>query len=76
MLIYCLAMLVDGDWIMIRTWKFESYLIMENIKVATLIYIWVDWLQAPGEPSDAYFGKSRSTHVILPMVRHPGSKGS
>ena len=69
-------MLVDGDSIVIHTWKFESYLIMDNIKVATLIYIWVDSLQAPGEPSDAYFGKSRSIHVILPMVRHPRTKGS
>ena len=76
MLIYCLAMLVDGDWIVIHTWKFESYLIMDNVKVETLIYISVDWLQAPGEPNDAYFGKSRSTSVILPTVRHPGPKGS
>ena len=50
MLIYFLAMLVDGDWIMIYTWKFESYLIMDNIKVVTLIYIWVDWLRHLGNP--------------------------
>ena len=50
MLIYCLAMLVDGDWIVIYTWKFESDFIMDNIKVATLIYIWVDWLRHLGNP--------------------------
>ena len=48
---YChLAMLVEGDWIVIYTWKFESYLMMDNIKVATLIYIWVDWLRHIGNP--------------------------
>ena len=59
MLIYCLAMLVDGDWIVIHTWKFESYLIMDNIKVATLIYIWVDWLRHLGNP-------------VLLVLRNPG----
>ena len=59
MLIYCLAMLVDGDWIVIHTWKFESYLIMDNIKVATLIYIWVDWLRHLGNP-------------VLPVFGNPG----
>ena len=39
MLIYCLAMLVDEGWIVIHTWEFESYLVMDNIKVATLIHI-------------------------------------
>ena len=47
---YCLGMLVDRDWIVIDTWKLESYLIMDNIKVATLIYIWVDWLRHLGNP--------------------------
>ena len=50
MLYYCLAMHVDGDWIVIHTLKFESYLSMDNIKVATLIYIWVDWLRHLGNP--------------------------
>ena len=59
MLIYCLAMLVDGDWIVIYTWKFKSYLIMDNIKVATLIHIWVDWLRYLGNP-------------VLPIFGNPG----
>ena len=53
---YYLAMLVDGDWIMIHTWKVESYLIMDNIKVATLKYIWVDWLRHLGNPVLPGFG--------------------
>ena len=69
-------MLVDEDWIVIYTWKFESYLIMDNIKVATLIYIWVDWLRHLGSPVLPVFGKSQSTHVIFPMECHLGSKGS
>ena len=73
---YCLAMLVDGAWVVIFTWKFESYLIMDNIKVATLIYIWVDWLRHLGNPVLPVFGKSRSTHVIFPMECHLGSKWS
>ena len=59
MLCYFLAMLVDGDWIIIHTWKFGSYLIMDNIKVATLIYIWVDWLRHLGYP-------------VLPILGNPG----
>ena len=50
LLIYCLAMLVDGDWIVIHTWKLRVILIMDNIKVATLIYIWLDWLRHLGNP--------------------------
>ena len=56
MLIYCLAMLIDGGWIMIYTWKFESYLTMDNNKVATSIYIWVDWLRNLGNPVLPGFG--------------------
>ena len=52
-------MLVDGDWIVIHTWKFVSYVIMDNIKVATLIYIWVDWLRHLGNP-------------VLPVFGNPG----
>ena len=42
--IYCLAMLVDGDWIMIHTSNLIVILIMVQLKVATLIHIWVDCL--------------------------------
>ena len=49
-------MVVDGDWIVIHTWKFESYLIMDTIKVATLIYIWVDWLRHLGNLVLLVFG--------------------
>ena len=56
---------VDGDWIVIHTWKFESYLNMDNIKVATLIYIWLDWLRHLGNPVLPIFGKSWSTRVIF-----------
>ena len=37
----------------------ESYLIMNNNKVATLIYIWVDWLRHLGNP-------------VLPVSGNPG----
>ena len=37
----------------------ESYLIMNNNKVATLIYIWVDWLRHLGNP-------------VLPVLGNPG----
>ena len=56
MLIYFLATLVDGDWIVIHTWKFESYLIMDNIKVATLTYLLVDWLRHLGNPVGPVLG--------------------
>ena len=49
-------MLGDGDWIVIYTWKFESYLIVDNNKVATLIYIWLDWLRHLGNPVVHVFG--------------------
>ena len=61
----CHAMLVDVDWIVIHTWKFESYLIMDNIKVATLIYIWVDWLRHLGNPVLFVFLEIPGYRVIL-----------
>ena len=68
-------MLVDGDWIVIHTWKFESYLIMDNIKVATLIYIWVDWLRHLGNPVLSVL-EIPEYPCDYPMECHPDSKGS
>ena len=47
---------------------------MVQLKVATLIHIWVDCLWAPGESSVVlgYPGYPCDN----PMVRHPGSKGT
>ena len=49
MLYYCLAMLVDGDWIMIHM-EVMRVLSLGYLKVATLIHIWEDWLGHLGNP--------------------------
>ena len=41
----------------------EIVYLMVQLKVATLIHIWVDWLRAPGESSACPRG-SRSTRAI------------
>ena len=53
-------MLVDGDWIVIHTWKFESY-----FNWITLRWQLGGLVEAPGVPSVVYFWKSRSTRVII-----------
>ena len=52
---YCYAMLVDVDWFERIHDKCESYLVMDNIKVATLIHLG-GLVEAPGVPSVVCFG--------------------
>ena len=50
--LYCHAMLVDVDWVWVYSMTYcEIVYLMDQLKVATLIHIWVDWLRAPGESS-------------------------
>ena len=49
---------------------------MVQLKVATLIHIWVDCLWAPGESSVACIFDDPGVPCDIPMGRHPGSKGT
>ena len=41
--IYCLAMLVDGDWYVRFMQVMREKIIKGNFKVATLTQLWVEW---------------------------------
>ena len=50
---------------------------MVQLKVATLIHIWVDcWFWAPGESSVACIFGNPGVPCDFPMDLHPGSKGT
>ena len=49
--LYCYAMLIDVDWVLEIFMTDVRLLIMVQLKVATLIHIWVGCLWAPGESS-------------------------
>ena len=74
MLLYCLAMLVDGDWY-VRIMQVVTDTNQGKLKVATLIQIWVDWLRHLEYPVLSVLEIPKYP-CDYPMECHPGSKGS